>query len=211
MKVTKSDELENLLNNLSLKNNRIEEGSIEASEKNFSETSSLKITNKDLKKLINILNRLLKEHKEDDDKVISQEEIELQEKIQNLIELELKKNCSNSITFHGELNRHWDSFDYINVIIVAGEGCCDLSGVICGVYHDFIVIMDNQSKVKIPTDKIAAIKLSKDKSSTSKKNKALTKNRKEEVVGDSLESEATTRSTELQNYYPIDFIDNTTK
>jgi len=70
------------------------------------------------------------------------------------------KNLIINCSFKEELNNHLTNFDFITVIIVAGQDCCELSGHLCRLYNDFIVLVkDEVELIKIPIDKIAAIKV----------------------------------------------------
>ncbi|SJZ30600.1 hypothetical protein [Selenihalanaerobacter shriftii] len=48
--------------------------------------------------------------------------------------------------------------DYVAVIITAGGGCCRHEGILCSVMADFITLINNNVRVEIPIESIAAVR-----------------------------------------------------
>ncbi|SJZ97234.1 hypothetical protein [Selenihalanaerobacter shriftii] len=48
--------------------------------------------------------------------------------------------------------------DYVEVIITAGEGCCLQEGILCRIGLDYITLIDDDVRVEIPFDSIAAVR-----------------------------------------------------
>ncbi|TDX51280.1 hypothetical protein [Orenia marismortui] len=193
-----AEELEGLLEEImmDLINNKSKSSSnsLIPSLNSFSRDNKVRITEKEVIDLLNTLNELTnssnsknslgtnrRKFRREKEKVSKKEveniKSELKEFISNELadlengEVETKNiNISKkSRFFKEELDIHWKNFDYIDVIIVSGSECCEISGILCGVYNDFIIIVDEGDKIKIPIDKISAIKLSSDNNKRKKK------------------------------------------
>ncbi|SJZ99936.1 hypothetical protein [Selenihalanaerobacter shriftii] len=48
--------------------------------------------------------------------------------------------------------------DYVEIIITAGGGCCLQEGILCQVGLDNIILIDDDERVEIPFDAIAAVR-----------------------------------------------------
>ncbi|WP_027339763.1 hypothetical protein [Halonatronum saccharophilum] len=71
-----------------------------------------------------------------------------------------------SYCFYEELRNHAQNFDYIKVLVVSGDSCCEIEGVIMDLHKDFIVLLGkNNNLIKILLDKMVAVErlIEKDK------------------------------------------------
>ncbi|SJZ59749.1 hypothetical protein [Selenihalanaerobacter shriftii] len=48
--------------------------------------------------------------------------------------------------------------DYVEVIITAGGGCCTQEGILCQVAVDNIILINDDVRIEIPFDSIAAVR-----------------------------------------------------
>ncbi|GAB6099748.1 hypothetical protein JCM16358_16270 [Halanaerocella petrolearia] len=106
--------------------------------------------------------------KEEEIKSLEQEKKDLKDKggaevVDNQDKISDSKGIKSSridYDFGSELEKHVSDFDFVTVIIVAGQDCCELSGHLCRVHSDFITIVNEDKElIKIPIDKIAALKI----------------------------------------------------
>ncbi|MBM7557219.1 hypothetical protein [Halanaerobacter jeridensis] len=113
------------------------------------------ITNEEAEEILNILSDL-------------QEQLEAREDKINQLQTKVKKSKSESSpqkkkvkrNFKSDLREHAETLDLITVLIQSGSNCCELKGNLFRVYHDFIILLDeNNDLIKIKINKIAAIKV----------------------------------------------------
>ena len=111
------------------------------------------ITNEEAEEILNILSDL-------------QEQLEAREDKINQLQTKVKKSKSSpqkkkvKRNFKSDLREHAETLDLITVLIQSGSNCCELKGNLFRVYHDFIILLDeNNDLIKIKINKIAAIKV----------------------------------------------------
>ncbi|OCL25770.1 hypothetical protein U472_15735 [Orenia metallireducens] len=69
-------------------------------------------------------------------------------------------NSAESHIFKDELAKHAENFDFVEVTVISGSDCCKIVGILCEVYGDFIVLInEDNSRIKISTNKIVAVRL----------------------------------------------------
>ncbi len=124
----------------------------------------LVITKEEANELLHILEEIGEELKKKDkliedlkeERVVSNKRKEINNRSKGVVE---DKNLLDNSYFKDELEKHLVNLDFITVIIVAGQDCCEISGHLCKLYADFLVLVnDSKELIKIPIDKIAAIK-----------------------------------------------------
>lgn len=116
------------------------------------------ITNEEAEQILSILNNL-------------QDELEMKEEKINQLQGKVNKNKSNAQrtqkknkkskhSFKADLIEHAETLDLVTVLIQSGSNCCELTGNLFRVYHDFIILLNEVNQlIKIKIDKIAAIKM----------------------------------------------------
>ncbi|AGB41217.1 hypothetical protein Halha_1271 [Halobacteroides halobius DSM 5150] len=63
---------------------------------------------------------------------------------------------SEEVTFKEQIRKQTGEF--IVVIIKSGAKCCQQQGILCNVEQDFLVLINQDSRIQIPISAIVAIK-----------------------------------------------------
>ncbi|MCK8817069.1 hypothetical protein MWH28_06740 [Natroniella sulfidigena] len=140
-----------------------------------------------LKDKIHRLEKELEEVKQDKQQVITKEDDqlgdfkELQEELKELrdelIAVKEEKAESSSSRdrhdFKAELKKHVKNFDFVKLIIITGDSCCEIIGALFEIYSDFVIVLANGNRlIKVPIKKIAALEKIKTKKKRKKDDKS---------------------------------------
>ncbi|MCK8826726.1 hypothetical protein MWH25_03075 [Natroniella acetigena] len=140
-----------------------------------------------LKDKIHKLEKELEEVKKDKHQAITKENDqqgdfkELQEELKELRDelIAVKKEKVESSSsrsrhdFKAELKKHVKNFDFVKLIIITGDSCCEIIGALFEIYSDFVIVLANGNRlIKVPIKKIAALEKIKSKKKRKKDDKS---------------------------------------
>ncbi|WP_408955255.1 hypothetical protein [Natroniella sp. ANB-PHB2] len=102
---------------------------------------------------------------------------ELKELREELIAVKEEKVESSSSKgrhdFKAELKKHVKNFDFVKLIIITGDSCCEIIGALFEIYSDFVIVLANGNRlIKVPIKKIAALEKIKSKKKRKKDDKS---------------------------------------
>lgn len=139
------EEKEKVINNL--QNQKLEENNL---------LNKLEDLNKEIEEKKNKIDRL----GEENSKLIREKEKLYKYKKGAMIEEKRNNSLAIDCYFKEELEKHVSNLDFITLILLSGSKCCEVCGYPCKIYSDFLVLVnDNKELIKIPINKIVAIKV----------------------------------------------------